>query len=239
MRGEDGAPRRLGRMRRQDELERDALLDLPLAHAVEQLERLGERLARDELLVRVLAPPAHAVVLLRDVRELEVEGERAQHARLPRHRKRLDRVVELVPARAAARGPRERADVLDVLEQPAALLLDEHPPEQVAEQPDVPPQRRVGSTLVPHSHGSSLETGRSGRRCAGGRQRVAERDDLADDDERGRRQVPRRGGDRAERRDDGLLARRRSGGDDGRRRRGRQPVLDEPLREPLEPARVP
>ena len=48
----------------------------------ELLERVLERLARDAAVVRVLTPAAQSVMLLGEVRELEVEAERAQHERL-------------------------------------------------------------------------------------------------------------------------------------------------------------
>ena len=89
------------------------------------------------LLARVRAAAADAVVLLRDVRELEVQGERAQDARLSLERQRLDSVAELVPLRPLPRRARERTDVLDVGEQRFVLLLDEHAAKQVAEQADV------------------------------------------------------------------------------------------------------
>ena len=90
------------------------------------------------------------MVLLGDVRELEVERERAQHARLPLERQRLDGLLELLVRRAGTRRAGQRAHPLDVLEQRLALLLDEDAPEQVAEQADVSAQRRLGL------HGSSV-----------------------------------------------------------------------------------
>ena len=96
----------------------------------------------------VLAAAADPVLLLGDVRELEVEGEGAQDARLPLGRQRRDRGTQLVERRPASRLARERPHPLDVGEQLLALLLDEHPPEQVAEQADVAPQRRVGGSVA-------------------------------------------------------------------------------------------
>jgi hypothetical protein len=89
-------------MRRQDEAERHARArarqlvvgDAGLAKA---RVRLGERLARQTLLVLVLPAPPDAVVLLGDVRELEVEPERAQHERLPLGRQRAHAVGERAP----------------------------------------------------------------------------------------------------------------------------------------------
>ena len=63
------------------------------------------------LLVLVLAPPAQPVMLLGQVRELEVEGERAEHFGLPLEREGGDGRGELGPRRAAsarARLSRER-----------------------------------------------------------------------------------------------------------------------------------
>ena len=48
-------------------------------------------------------------------------------------------------ASPCAPGAREAPDPLLELEQPLALLLDEHPPEQVAEQADVPAEGGVGT----------------------------------------------------------------------------------------------
>ena len=83
LRLQHGASRRLRRMRRDHELERDGLgtarelggLD---AARRQQAEGLRERFARDLLLALVAAPAAHAMPGLGDVRELEVEAERAQ-----------------------------------------------------------------------------------------------------------------------------------------------------------------
>ena len=93
--------------------------------------------------MRVLAAAADAVVLLGGVRELEVERERAQHLRLVVGRERAhglanDRGVADLRATAVpqrARAPRPSEELL-------ALLLDEHLPEQRAEQADVPPELR-------------------------------------------------------------------------------------------------
>ncbi len=110
-------------------------------HAVEPRERVVERLGGHALLELVRPQPANAVMLLGDVRELEVERERAQHARLALERQRLDRRLELLVRRPGPRRPGQRPHPLDVREQRLALLLDEDAPEQVAEQPDVSAQR--------------------------------------------------------------------------------------------------
>src|SRR5215213_3212089 len=67
----------------QHELEREVLesvvqLRSGQARPPESRERLGERLARHSLLVLVLTPPTQPVVLLGDVRKLEVEAEGAE-----------------------------------------------------------------------------------------------------------------------------------------------------------------
>ncbi len=152
VRGEDRPPRRLGRVRREDELDRDPrrrglklLLGDP--RVPEPRERLGERLALHAPLALRGAAAADPVVLLGDVRELEVEGERAQHRRLLPGRERVHGLGQLgrggrvtLPA-----GAGEAADPLLELEQPLALLLDEHATEQVAEQADVPAEGGVGA----------------------------------------------------------------------------------------------
>ena len=64
--------------------------------------------SRGALLVRVLAPPAEAVVLLGEVRELEVERERAQDVRLALERQRGDRLRQLLAGRVVAAPGRAR-----------------------------------------------------------------------------------------------------------------------------------
>ena len=84
------------------------------------------------------------MVLLGDVRELEVEAEGSEHGRLPLERQGADGGGEL---RARARlthrpgSPRERADALLVREQILPFLLDEDAAEDVAEQADIAPKR--------------------------------------------------------------------------------------------------
>jgi hypothetical protein len=111
MGGEHRAPRRLRRMRRHHELEREAarcLSEVALRHVrcAESGDRLCQRLARHALLVLVLAPPAQPVVLLGEVDELEVDAERPQHERLPPRCERGDRAAQLVPLLGASRRPR-------------------------------------------------------------------------------------------------------------------------------------
>ena len=95
----------------------------------------------------VFAAPSQTVVLLGDVGELEEERERALHVALLRDAQPGDRVGErLGLALAAADRARERANPLLEGEEAASLLLDEHPPEQLAEQAHVGPQRRIAAT---------------------------------------------------------------------------------------------
>ena len=91
------------------------------------------------------APAPQPVVLLGDVRELEEDAERPQHDGLALERKRRDRLLERLALPAAARPARERADPLDEVEYFLPLLLDEHAPEEVAEQADVRTQAGIGS----------------------------------------------------------------------------------------------
>ncbi len=126
-------------MRGQHELQRHARLELLGRNPVELRKRVGERLRRNALLALVLAPPADAMLLLGDVRQLEIEREGPQHARLPLDRQRGHTLDQLVVRRPGAGRARECPHALDVLEQRLVLLLDEHPPEQVAEQADVAP----------------------------------------------------------------------------------------------------
>ena len=123
---------------------------------VELRERVGERLARHPALGLVLAAPADPVVLLGDVDELEEERERPQDGTLTLEAERGDRVAERTPRSAGARVARERADPLLLVEEVLALLLDEHPPEQVAEEAHVGAERGVGR------HRLSLEKRRRG-----------------------------------------------------------------------------
>ena len=116
-------------------------------HICEPGERIAERLAQQSLLVCVRAMPADAMLLLGDVRELEVRREGAQDARLPLERQLADRRSQVVGRNSFACSPREPAHPLDVVQQRLVLLLDEDAPEDVAEQANVPPQRRVSRLL--------------------------------------------------------------------------------------------
>jgi hypothetical protein len=151
---EHRSPCCLGRMCGEDELERDPASDLVAGHVIEPGEGLLERLGEHALLVRVDAAAADAVLLLRDVRELEVGRERAQDARLALERELAHRCGEVVLRAAGPRRACEAAQPLDVVEQALVLLLDEHAAEQVAEQADVPPKRRVCRLVGPDRHGA-------------------------------------------------------------------------------------
>ncbi len=110
-------------------------------------ERLGERLARHAGLPLDVPAAPNAVLLLGDVGELEEERERAQDLRLLREVELANFPGELradLGITGLARTPRDLPDLLLALEQVLALLLDHDAPEQVAEQADVPAERRVG-----------------------------------------------------------------------------------------------
>ena len=149
MRLEDGAARGLCRMGGEDELDsepRAGCLHLCLldAAAVELRERIGERLARDPPLRLVFAKPADPVMLLRDVDELEEERERPQDGTLALGPERRNRRSKGATRAAGARVAGEGANPLLLVEEILALLLDEHLPEQVAEEAHVATERAVG-----------------------------------------------------------------------------------------------
>jgi hypothetical protein len=82
---EQRSSRRLGRVRREHELERgvlEAAAQLVLRYLSQQSEGFVERLTRRSGLARVLTPSPKPMVLLGRVGKLEVESERAQHLRL-------------------------------------------------------------------------------------------------------------------------------------------------------------
>ena len=130
--------------------------------AVELGERRRQRLGRHASLVLILAAAADAVMLLRDVDELEEEREGAHDRALALEPESGDRVAQRL-ARATLRAPRARAaDALLVVEQRRPLLLHEHAPEQVAEQPDVGAKcgiGRHGSPAYCHAERSQTEDG--------------------------------------------------------------------------------
>ena len=114
--GEHGASGGLGRVRRQHELHRKPAHRLVEIRAFEPLDRLGERLARRPALVLVLAPPAEPMVLLGDVRELEVEREGAQDERLQLEREHGDGLAELGEC-GAVTGTRVACELPDSLHE--------------------------------------------------------------------------------------------------------------------------
>jgi len=108
-----------------------------------------------DALRRVGAAAADPVLLLGDVRELEIEGERAEHARLALEREAGDCCRKIVLRSASARRARKRPHALDVREERLVLLLDQHLPEQVAEHADVPAERRIGRDIA-NGHRTSV-----------------------------------------------------------------------------------
>lgn len=131
----------------EDELEREAAcrsFDLVARDAClfESRDRIGERLTRRTPLVLVLAATAQAMVLLGEVHELEVDAEGAQDECLPLDVELGDRDAERLAPRRPTGGTRragEQSYPLLELEDLLALLLDEHTPEDVAEEADVAP----------------------------------------------------------------------------------------------------
>jgi hypothetical protein len=110
----------------------------------------------------VLPPAADAVVLLREIDQLEVERERPQHQALPVDVERSHGGPQLVARSARPGGAGEAADSLLGGEQVLALLLDKHAPEDVAEQANVAAERRVCVDLADRSCRSPLRpSGRS------------------------------------------------------------------------------
>ena len=168
VREQDGSPGRLGGVRGEHEPNRGrgrAVDELGRRNRRELLEGILERLAGDDAVVRVLAPASQPVVLLGEVRQLEVEPERAQHHRLlvggERRRGARGRAV-------GARAARFAPDRLDELEQPFTLLLDEHGAENRSEHAHVAAKRGGGVAAGPvrrHAVDATSEgRGRRGRR---------------------------------------------------------------------------
>ena len=116
--------------------------------ADELLERLGQRVvgrrgAGRELRL-ALAQDAHAVVLLREVREVEVAREGPGDLFGARHGQALDERLGLGEHRVrpvVVRADRELAEPLDVVEQVLAARLAQHGAQQPAEEADVVAQR--------------------------------------------------------------------------------------------------
>jgi nitrogen regulatory protein P-II 1 len=101
--------------------------------------------------VLVLPPAAEAVVLLGEIGELEVEGERPEHGRLPVGIEGAHRFPQLVARRAVSRGAGQVTDPLLGLEQILPFLLDEDATEDLAEQANVAAERRVGVDFADRS----------------------------------------------------------------------------------------
>ena len=109
----------------------------------------GERVARDTAVVATLTEDAHTVVLLGQVRQVEVRREGAGDLFCPLRRQRRDDGLgprSTVGVVALVRRDDRRTERLDVLEQVVAAALAEHPPEQAAEVADVRAQVAVDRT---------------------------------------------------------------------------------------------
>ena len=175
---EDRARQRLGRMGGQHELDRDPArrrLDLVAGHAVvlERSEGLVEGLAQHPALPLDLSTPPDSVVLLGDVGQVEVDGERPQHDRLGLDAEQRDRLGE-GPRRAcvaAATEPGEQADPLLQAVHVLAFLLAEDAPEDLAEQADVGAERSVRRRVGRAAHRPTLP----GRSVVTRRRRTASR----------------------------------------------------------------
>ena len=155
-------------MSRQDEpnrCRRRPLAQLVAWHAGKLCERVVERLARDASFVCVFASPPQAVVLLCEVRELEIEAEGPQDESLlmSRQRRRGAGHGAVSPG-----GARLAANRLDELEEPRPFLLDEHGAENRPEQAHVAAKRRgriVAGLRGAHGHdATSAGRVRRGRR---------------------------------------------------------------------------
>ncbi len=151
--GGDRASSGLGGVGREDgaELERlEATGRLPgtdLAHelGVRGRERvLGAGLRRGQSRL-ALAQHPHAVVLLREVHEVEVGGERLRHVLGALRREGRDELLGLLDRgrRAVLRRclDGQRTEALDVVQEVLAAPLPEHGAEHLAQQPDVRAQR--------------------------------------------------------------------------------------------------
>ena len=140
VREKNGASRRFGRMRRQDEPDRRRACALGVAPR-DPAEGIVERLRRDPAVPCVVASPSQPVQLLGEVRELEPDPEGAQDECLFA---RGQRRVDVGDGAVAPRPLGGAANSLDELEQPRAFLLDEHRSEERAQQADVATERRSG-----------------------------------------------------------------------------------------------
>ena len=147
---EDGAPLRLGRVSREDELDARAREQglRPFARQVllQCRDELRQRPQGGLAGARVVAVAADTVVLLGEVHELEVVRERARDALGRRRVERGDGGAErdAVAASRALRGAAllgEGADPLLELEERPSFLLDERFAEDPAERGDVAAER--------------------------------------------------------------------------------------------------
>jgi hypothetical protein len=143
-------------MRREDELDGDVGGRPRKRFAVdpgllETRERLRQRLARDALLMLVLAPAPQTVVLLRQVREREVGGERSHNRSLCVEVEPAHGLAELVARLTGAARARQCPDPLLGLEQRLAFLLDENAAEDPAQETDVTAERSLAVAGVRHS----------------------------------------------------------------------------------------
>jgi hypothetical protein len=151
VREQDRSPARLGRVRGQHQPHRHvacAALELVRRHVGEELESALERVARNPSGVRVLAPATDPVLLLGDVRELEVHGEGAQDECLLLPRDRAYGRAHLFHGAALPGGSRKQAHALDDLQKPFAFLLDEHRSEDGPEEPDVAAEHQSYGAIV-------------------------------------------------------------------------------------------
>jgi hypothetical protein len=138
-------------MRGEDELERElprrsAQLARRNSGALETLHRIRQGLARDAPFVLVLASSAEPVVLLRQIDQLEVDAERPQDERLAlglQSRDGLPQALALRRAPCRARGAGEEPYLLLEVEQLLPVLLDEDPPEDRSQQPNVASERCI------------------------------------------------------------------------------------------------
>ena len=104
------------------------------------------RLRRRGWIALIGATPAHAMMLLGDVGEVEEVGERAGHRQRfgQRHRRQLERqIVELAVTRLRSRRLRGVADLFDPLVERLSLLMAERLAQQGSQQAYVVAQRLV------------------------------------------------------------------------------------------------
>jgi hypothetical protein len=109
--------------------------------------------------VLVLAAAAKPVVLLGEIRELEIDAERSQDERLAFQLEPGHALPQLLAARRSARRARiarEETDALLLVEQLLPFLLDEDAAEDVAQKTDVPAEWGVRgiATFAAHAEDS-------------------------------------------------------------------------------------